>query len=58
MTGRERFLKALRHEEPDRVPIHDSLWAETVWRWQREGLPAEIPVSDYFGYEPVGIGFD
>ena len=58
MTSRERFLKALRHEEPDRVPIHDSPWAETVRRWQREGLPAEIPVSDYFGYELVGIGFD
>ncbi len=58
MTSRERFLKALRHEESDRVPIHDSLWAETVRRWQREGLPAEIPVSDYFGYELVGFSFD
>ena len=34
MDGRERFLKALRHEEPDRIPIHDSLWAETVRQWQ------------------------
>lgn len=58
MTSRERFLKALRHEEPDRVPIHDSPWIETIWRWQKEGLPAEIPVEDYFGYELVGIGFD
>ncbi|GBC96137.1 Uroporphyrinogen decarboxylase [bacterium HR16] len=58
MTPRERVLKALRREEPDRVPIHDGLWAETVRRWQREGLPAEIPAEDYFGYEIVGIGFD
>ncbi len=58
MTSRERFLKALRREEPDRVPIHDSPWGETVRRWQKEGLPAEIPVSDYFGYELVGFGFD
>lgn len=58
MTGRERFLKALQHEEPDRVPIHDNPWPETVWRQQREGLPAEIPVSDYFDYELVIIGFD
>ncbi|GIV17753.1 MAG: hypothetical protein KatS3mg022_3188 [Armatimonadota bacterium] len=58
MTPRERVLKALRREQPDRVPIHDGLWAETVRRWQREGMPAEIPAEDYFGYEIVGIGFD
>ncbi len=58
MESRERFLKALRREEPDRVPIHDSPWPETVRRWQKEGLPAEIPVADYFGYELVSLHFD
>lgn len=58
MTSRERVLMAVRHQEPDRVPIHDSPWGETVRRWQKEGLPPEIPVSDYFSYELVGFGFD
>lgn len=58
MDGRERFLKALRHEEPDRIPIHDSLWAETVRRWQKQGLPDEIPPEDYFGYEMCSFGVD
>ncbi len=58
MDGRERFLKALRHEEPDRIPIHDSLWAETVRQWQKQGLPDEIPPEDYFGYEMASFGVD
>jgi uroporphyrinogen decarboxylase len=58
MTPRERWQAALAHREPDRVPIHDSPWAETIRRWHREGLPPEIPVEDYFGYEMCSIGFD
>ena len=58
MNSRERFLKALRREQPDRVPIHDSLWLETIRRWEKQGLPVEIPPADYFGYEMVSIGFD
>jgi uroporphyrinogen decarboxylase len=58
MDSRERFLKALRREQPDRVPIHDGLWAETVRHWQKEGLPTEIPAEDYFGFELCSIGFD
>lgn len=51
MNSRERILKTLRHEEPDRVPIQDAPWPSTISRWQKEGLPAEIPVDEYFGYE-------
>ena len=58
MTSRERIKLALAHEEPDRVPIHDSPWAATVGRWRREGLPEGIPVEEYFGYEMTFIGFD
>lgn len=58
MDSRERMLKALRHEQPDRVPIHDSLWLETVRQWQKQGLPTEIPPEDYFGYEMISLGFD
>ncbi|RKY58132.1 MAG: hypothetical protein DRP94_07170, partial [Candidatus Latescibacterota bacterium] len=58
MTSRERIKLTLAHEEPDRVPIHDSPWAATVGRWRREGLPEGIPVEEYFGYEMTFIGFD
>lgn len=58
MDSRERFLKALRRQQPDRVPIHDSLWAETVRRWHKQGLPTEIPPEDYFGYEMISLGVD
>ncbi|MCS7222381.1 MAG: uroporphyrinogen decarboxylase family protein [Anaerolineae bacterium] len=50
-TPRERVRLALDHKEADRIPIHDSPWAATVARWQREGLPDGIPPEEYFGYE-------
>jgi len=58
MNSRERILTTLRHEEPDRVPIHDSPWPSTVNRWRKEGLPAEIPAEEYFDYEMVLCGAD
>lgn len=44
MDSRERMLKALRHEQLDRVPIHDSLWLEIVRQWQTQGLPTEVTI--------------
>jgi uroporphyrinogen decarboxylase len=58
MTSRERMLMALHHEEPDRVPIHDSPWVSAVERWHREGLPAEVNPAEYFDYEMVAFGAD
>jgi len=58
MTSRERVLKALRHEEPDRVPIHDSPWAASISRWHKEGLPESISAGEYFGYEFRSFGAD
>jgi hypothetical protein len=45
----ERMNKALRHEEPDRVPISDFFWGAFLERWRRElGLPADAsPLSHY-----------
>jgi len=58
MTSRERVLKALNHEIPDRVPIQDSPWGATVKRWQKEGLPEDISPAEYFGYEFEVFGAD
>jgi len=58
MTSRERVLMALRHEEPDRVPVHDSPWVAAIERWHREGLPVEVNPVEYFEYEMVAFGAD
>lgn len=58
MTSRERVLAACAHQEPDRVPIHDSPWETTVARWRREGLPEGKSPGDYFGYEFAPLGAD
>ncbi len=58
MTSRERVLLALQHKEADRIPIHDSPWGATIERWRKEGLPSDILVEDYFGYEIAGFSAD
>jgi uroporphyrinogen decarboxylase len=46
----ERIAKALRHEEPDRVPISDFFWGSFTERWRKElGLPADA--SPYYYYD-------
>ncbi len=55
MIGRERIKCALKHEEPDRVPIHDSPWVSTIERWENEGMPKDVSVVDFFGYEMTWI---
>ncbi len=58
MTSRERFLMALNHEEPDRVPMHDSLWCAAIRRWRREGLPRDVNPAEYFDFELVTFAAD
>ena len=46
----ERMNRALRHEEPDRVPISDFFWGDFTRRWQQDlGLPATA--SPYYHYD-------
>jgi hypothetical protein len=41
--------KALRHEEPDRVPISDFFWGSFVKRWRTElGLAADTDIYRYY----------
>jgi uroporphyrinogen decarboxylase len=58
MTSRERVAKALRHERPDRVPIHEAFWEATQNRWRGEGLPPDISADDYFETAIRTIGID
>jgi uroporphyrinogen-III decarboxylase len=46
----DRLRRALRHEEPDRVPVSDFFWGSFTRRWRRElGLPPDA--SPYFHYD-------
>ena len=45
----ERMNKALRHEEPDRVPISDFFWGSFLERWREDlGLPADTDIYTYY----------
>ena len=45
----ERINKALRHVEPDRVPISDFFWGSFINRWRQElNLPDETSPYDYY----------
>ena len=46
----ERMNRALRHEEPDRVPVSDFFWGSFIERWRRElGLAADA--NPYYHYD-------
>jgi hypothetical protein len=46
----ERLNMALRHEEPDRVPVSDFFWGSFTRRWRQElGLPADA--NPYYHYD-------
>ena len=46
----ERLNKAIRHEEPDRVPISDFFWGSFIRRWRTElGLPEDA--NPYYHYD-------
>jgi len=62
MESRERVIRTLEHRHPDRLPMMDSLWEDTITRWHGEGLPREAMSSDVF-HEAIGgisdyFGFD
>jgi uroporphyrinogen decarboxylase len=45
----DRVRKALRFEQPDRVPISDFFWSGFVARWRRElGLPSDADPYRYY----------
>jgi uroporphyrinogen decarboxylase len=56
MTSKERVIKTLNHEIPDRVPISDEVWGSTSNMWHQEGYPwtswvgREIE-SGHFGFD-------
>jgi uroporphyrinogen decarboxylase len=46
----ERLNRALRHQEPDRVPVSDFFWGGFVERWRKDlGLPTDA--NPYYYYD-------
>jgi hypothetical protein len=45
----DRMNKALRHQEPDRVPVSDFFWGSFLERWREEkGLPGDTDIYTYY----------
>ncbi len=57
LTGRERVILALSHQEADRVPRFESFWPETIPLWHQQGLGPNDDVADLFGYDIMGAGW-
>ncbi len=62
MTARERFLETMHFGKPDR-PFLMPHWffGETLSRWRREGMPADVHLNAYFGFDryetvPIDLG--
>jgi uroporphyrinogen decarboxylase len=56
MNQRDRFLRWMRFEAVDRVPLMEmGLWPETLERWHHEGLPEWVThlrhLEDYLGLD-------
>jgi len=50
----DRMNKALRHQEPDRVPVSDFFWSSFVERWRLEfGLPPDADLYRYYDLDWV-----
>ena len=62
MNARERFLRTLRFQEVDRVFLLPQwLWGETVQRWHKEGMPEDVHINEFFGFDryevvPINMG--
>ncbi len=52
-SGRERFLRIARFENSEIMFLSGWQWffAETLDRWKKEGLPADVHPSEYFGFD-------
>ncbi len=45
----DRMNKALKHQEPDRIPVSDFFWGSFLERWRKEKeLPVETDVYEYY----------
>ena len=59
MDSRERVKRALRHQEPDRVPRFDHFWSDARSDLLAQaGAHPDADVADVFDFDIRGLGFD
>jgi uroporphyrinogen decarboxylase len=58
MDSRERVIRCLKRQRPDRVPMYDAHWEDTLTRWYGEGLPQDVNLEDYFGFDIAHMSVD
>jgi len=59
MTPRQRWLKTLLFEEPDRIPLEPGGGrGATRARWHAEGLPADTADIEEYAYRQAGGQLD
>ncbi|TFG63225.1 MAG: hypothetical protein E4H36_06140 [Spirochaetales bacterium] len=53
---KDRVLKAFRHEEPDRIPIHEFYWTEFLKQWRAElGLAKDTDPYRYYDLDLIVV---
>ncbi len=58
LTGQQRVGRMFERRDHDRVPRHDTFWAETIERWQNEGLVGDAStVHDMLGSDFHGLSW-
>jgi len=62
MNDRERFQATMYYQPRDRCPWGEmGFWPETLDVWRKQGMPVDVYVNDYFGFdrlrEQVDVSF-
>jgi hypothetical protein len=62
MNDRERFLATMNYQPRDRCPWGEmGFWPETLAVWRTQGMPADVHLNAYFGFdrlrEQVDVSF-
>ena len=58
MTGKERVTAAVEHRSPDKIPVAEDFWDDTITEWRNEGLPENVSPNDYFDFDIINLGID
>ena len=58
MTGKERVLLAIAHQEADRIPIYDSFWEETAKQYEQASGMSMIELHKKWGFDIFSLSMD
>lgn len=55
MNDRERYWRTMEFKKVDHCPFWQDWYSPTgLERWHKEGLPEDVHIGEYFGFEPAG----